>query len=147
MATRSLVEETVSLFSALFGRNKSEDLVNGWLQALKKYRDEDVTPAIHRAMDECQKMPTPTDIIQRMKINQTEESAEYKIVSARCHKCKRIALCISEPIGASYLCRECYSGLSNEQIGQRFADLGKMMSDREFLPEWALYLDERERYA
>lgn len=73
-------------------------------------------------------MPTPMDVIQRMAINQTVDNQDYRITSAKCSRCGRFATAITEPIGSPYLCRECYTGLTNAEIGERFRKLGEMVT-------------------
>jgi len=125
MATRPMVESMTTSFCELFGKKMSEQLVDAWVDALSRYRDGEVVKAGHRAMEECLRMPTPLDVIQRMPINQTVEESEFRITSAKCSKCGRYGLAISEPQGAPYLCRECYSGMTNEQIAAKFRELGE----------------------
>lgn len=110
------------------------------MEALHRYRDHQVIMAGQRALEECVRMPTPTDIISRIAVEEQNEDANYSITSAKCSKCKRVATCISEPIGSPYECRECYTGLNNQQISQRFRDLQKMMEDKSFIPSWATWM-------
>jgi len=70
-------------------------------------------------------MPTPMDVIQRMTINDSMEQADFRITQAKCSRCDRYALAITEPIGSPYLCRECYTGMTNQEIGQKMRELGE----------------------
>lgn len=91
-------------------------------------------------------MPTPYDLISRMVANQTTEGGSYTITVARCSKCKRTRNCISEPKGSSWLCNECYSGLTSQQIAERMNDLGKMVEDKDFIPDWATWMTKEVDY-
>lgn len=77
-----------------------------------------------KALEECAKMPTPIDVIQRISVTDSITSEKYTITSAKCSKCGRYAMAISEPAGASYLCRECYTGMSNQEIAEAFRQIG-----------------------
>ena len=125
MATRVMVDDMITSFCELYGKLKKAETVDAWMEALKRYRDAEIASAGHKAMEECQKMPTPLDVIQRMPINQTVQNEDYHMAQAKCSRCGRYALAISEPVGSPYLCRECYTGLSNQEIGERFRKLGE----------------------
>lgn len=129
MATRPVVESMITSFCELYGKRENASLVNAWMEALSRYRDAEVMTAGHRAMEECQRMPTPTDLIQRIPVNQTFENVDYRITSAKCSRCGRYAMAISEPIGRPYLCRECYTGMSNQEIAAKFRALGELTND------------------
>lgn len=73
-------------------------------------------------------MPTPLDVIQRIPINQTVDNQDYRITSAKCSKCGRYGMAITEPIGSPYLCRECYTGLTNQEIAARYKALSEMVT-------------------
>jgi hypothetical protein len=143
MATKQVVKTMITSFCEVFGKRENDKLVNGWVEALHRYRDQQVILAGQKALEECLKMPTPMDVISRISVENNQENTAYNIGHARCSKCNRVATCISEPVGAPYICRECYTGLTNQQISQRFKDLGKMMDDKKFIPKWAtwMYLD------
>lgn len=125
MATRILVEDMIAHFCELFGKQKNEKMVDAWVDALNRYRDNEIAQAGHKAMEECQRMPTPLDVIQRIPVNQTFENVDYRIVSGKCSKCGRYGMAITEPIGSPYLCRECYTGLTGKEIGSRLHKLGE----------------------
>ncbi len=124
MATRIMVDDMLDSFCNLFGKIKTPGLVDAWMKALGRFRDAEIISAGHKAMEECQKMPTPQDVIQRMTVNQTVEESDFRITSAKCSRCGRFGMAISEPQGVPYLCRECYSGMTNEQIAAKFRELG-----------------------
>lgn len=124
MATRQMVEDMIARFCELYGRRMSGNLVDAWVDALNRYRDGEVAKAGHKAMEECAKMPTPQDVIQRMMTQQDSGSDKFTMASARCFKCGRILLCISEPPGTPYECRECYTGMTNQEVSEKFKELG-----------------------
>lgn len=128
MATRIMVEDMVESFCGLFGKNMTPTVLDAWMKALGRYRDPEISKAGHRAMEECQRMPTPLDVISRISPGDQKENEKFVITSARCSRCSRFALCISEPTGSPYLCRECYTGLTNDQIAERFRKLGEMIA-------------------
>lgn len=131
MATRSLIEDMTMSFCELFNRKMSDQLVDAWVEALKRYRDQDVTRAGHKAMEECSKFPTPLDVIQRIAIGDTLQNEDYFVSSGQCSLCGRYGMMISEPTGHPYRCRECYTGLTNAEIGAKFKELGELLHGSE----------------
>jgi len=79
-------------------------------------------------------MPTPLDVIQRMTVNQSIEDGDYYITSAKCTRCGRYAMAITEPVGSPYLCRECYTGMSNQEIANKFKELGEIAHENKAIP-------------
>ena len=144
MATKPVVKTMITSFCEVFGKKENEKLVNGWVEALYRYRDHQIIQAGQKALEECARMPTPTDVISRIPVEDSEQNENYNITSGKCSECSRVGMCISEPNGSPLICRECYTGLTNEQISQRFSDLAKMIEDKEFIPAWAtwMYMDE-----
>jgi len=124
MASREMVENMVECFCNLFGWHSAPSLNDSWQKALSRYADDDIRRAGQRAMEECAKMPTAADVIQRIPIGDNAENGKYAMASARCQECGRVLLCISEPTGNPYKCRECYTGLTNQEIAGRFRKLG-----------------------
>lgn len=56
----------------------------------------------------------------------------------QCQKCSTVSQCIKEPKDTGqWECQKCYSGLTKEQIQQRWKDIVHMLNDKEFMPEWA----------
>ena len=128
MATRPVVENFLELTGELYNKPRTEKSVDAWMEALRRFRDHEIAPAMNRAIDECQKMPTPMDIIQRIPVSQMMENEHYRMTQAKCSKCDRYSLAISEPPGDPWLCRECYTGLTNQEIAERFKKLGEKVT-------------------
>ena len=102
----------------------------------------------HRFVEDFRSMPLPKDFKEAYsewrKKNYTKEprtkSMEDFIIEyeRNCGSCeKRNVMCIQEPIGAGWECRQCYTGLTGEQIIERYGDLVKVMDqDSDFIPDW-----------
>ncbi len=55
------------------------------------------------------------------------EKTNYRIEGRmRCNRCGHIGMCIKEPADENgfWQCRECYTGLTNQEIAERFRKLG-----------------------
>jgi len=76
--------------------------------------------------------------IEKSKVTLPELDNDFIIEGRRkCQKCGSVSDCIKEPSGSGpWLCKKCYTGLTNKEIAQRFADLQKMMGDKTYKPEW-----------
>lgn len=88
----------------------------------------------HRFVDEFRSMPLPVDFKEAFaewkKENWKQDSGvtdreEFKVVfNMNCKECgKKNTMCVQEPPGASNRCRQCYTGLTNEEIKERFRNL------------------------
>ena len=75
-------------------------------------------------MEECQRMPTPQDIISRMPSEDTGDQQQYILSPAKCGLCGSSGLCIKEdPYSDTWRCRECYTGLTIEQHKAKMAEI------------------------
>lgn len=121
-------------FCELYGKKESVTLVDSWIEALKQFLDDEVIIGAQKAIEECIRMPVPSDIIKRMpekKRGQDEETGECRFRFEKCTSCKSFQNCIEEPIGCGdWLCRKCYSKLSNRAIQGRFTFLMNIPSNR-----------------
>lgn len=122
-----MVESMITSFCELYGKKMNEKLLDAWVNALGRYRDQEIARAGQRAIEECSKFPTPIDVIQRIQTNSERGNDEYQITSGKCAHCGRVRMVISIPVGADYLCRECYTGMTNEQVSATFGRLAEMV--------------------
>ena len=127
MATRIMIEDMLDSMCSLFGKIHNSALTDAWSKALFRYRDHEIQKAGQRALEECQKMPTPMDVISRITSDDQTNNGAFTMTSTKCSKCHRVLLCISEPSGSPYLCRECYTGLTNQQISDKFNQIADML--------------------
>jgi len=83
-------------------------------------------------MEECQRMPTPMDIISRMPKEELTESEPYTIALAKCGLCKHDGMAIKEePYLSVWRCRQCYTGLTSEQHKAKWMELQRIISRNE----------------
>jgi hypothetical protein len=94
------------------------------MTALSRYEDDRVQIGGQKAMEECTRMPTPSDIISRMP-NVIDEQAPYILEQGRkCGLCGYIGMCIQEePFSDTWRCRQCYTGLTAAQHAARMKHL------------------------
>lgn len=116
MASQQMIEGMITCFCDLYGKNVNKSLISSWLEALKRYDDEDIQRAGGKAMEECQRMPTPADVIGRIVRKEQPDPEEYKLINGKCSLCGHLGLCIlEEPYPDTPRCRQCYTRLTLEQ--------------------------------
>jgi hypothetical protein len=126
MATEQAVRDMITCFCGLYRREMNNALVNAWSRTLRKYQDNQITEAGFLVMEEMTRMPTPADLIERIKAV-TEKAIDYEVgheMNATCSKCGKLKWCRKElPRHPNYECEDCYTGLSFQQRKQRYYDL------------------------
>ena len=80
-------------------------------------------------MLEMNKMPTPADLVARIPPKLAEKNEPVRIEPGhQCRICGRYKpTCIKEP-GIDWTCRQCYTGLTDKEIADRFRTLANIMS-------------------
>lgn len=128
-------------FGKIFNR-ETDDLVESYYQILKKYTDKQVTKSAYVCMEELKWLPRPNDIKKNI-LPETPPQEFLILNGVRCKECGKIATCIREPAESDGLeCRQCYTGLTTDQIAERFKDLGRIMADKNYLPDWVKRREE-----
>jgi hypothetical protein len=79
-------------------------------------------------MLEMNKMPTPADLVARIPTKLAEKNEPVRIEPGhQCRVCGKFKpSCIKEP-GIDWTCRECYTGLTNEEIRNRMRTLSNII--------------------
>jgi len=125
----------------LKGKQFTPELLEGFYQALRIYSDQQVKDAGYKCLDSMDRVPTPFDIIQRMEKGE-EETSRFRLEIHKCTDCGVVKLCIEEPTGCQHWqCRTCYTGLTSQQIAERFAQLAVIGKRAP-----VLIIDETERF-
>ena len=132
MATRELIRDMITSFCDLFARKLDPRLVDSWMTALQRYDDDRIRDGGLKAMEECQRMPTPQDVITRMPKEKTEETQDYVFETAKCSLCGSYGRCIKEdPYSDTWRCRECYTGLTAAQHAAKMREIINAMGIKE----------------
>ena len=136
-----MIEGMLTLFCQIWAKSLTDDLIQAYTKALRNYTDLEVQKAGHACMDSLERFPKPIEIIQRIE-RREEESSRFRLETHKCSDCGAVKLAIEEPIGCQHWqCRTCYTGLTNQQIAERFAQLA-IIGKRAPAP----VIDETERF-
>lgn len=93
--------------------------------------------AAEQVMNTNKFWPKPVEIRDKIPEYRTVQEDEFRMKNGQCSICTKKGLVIEEPTGSGkWLCRKCYTGLSNEQISQRMNDLYRIMNGEKHKPEW-----------
>lgn len=145
MVTKDFVQKMLEWLSKSYDKRLDDTMVNAYYFRLKPYDEETIRKIVFKWVDNASTFPKISDILAQIPKSDALNEANYRIESHRmCQKChKRDVMCIKEPRDTgTWQCRECYTGLTAEQIRVRFDDLGKMMSDKEYKPEWTKGIEQ-----
>ncbi len=121
-----MMQDVLTSFCQIYPRNRNrlDELVGVYMKVLGRYSDHEVQEAAWRCMDELTFFPKPADISQRIKRVEVEDgSCAISRHPVRCSRCIDVAICIQEPIGAAWECRECYTGLEPHEIKKRYSEI------------------------
>ena len=130
--------------------------VDVYYSHLKFIREDAFKEMCHRFVEDFRSMPLVRDFKEaysewRTK-NYTKEprtkSMDNFVIQpgANCQSCdKKHTVCIQEPIGSDWECRECYTGLTTKEIIGRLRDLGKMMDKRRYPDFWPVWAKDLEK--
>jgi len=79
-------------------------------------------------MEEMHKMPSPADLIERIKATTVEAQAGFRFVEAGpCSKCGQYRPRAIDDRRPNPLCEECFTGISKEEKQKRVKELGLML--------------------
>jgi len=85
-----------------------------------------VKDAGYKCLDSMDRVPTPFDVIQRMEKGE-DETSRFRLETHKCTECGAVKLCIEEPINCGvWQCRPCYTGLSDQEIAEKFRRLANI---------------------
>lgn len=128
MATQKIIRDMITLFCELFGKKMADETLGAWEMALQRYQDNQVISAGQKVMEEFHRMPTPADLIERIRAAdpplETYESHEMR---THCSKCGTCRYCRRDSNHPQYECEDCYTGLTREERIQRVKDFTKTL--------------------
>ena len=141
MASKNLIQDMLThLCTVWTSREITDDLIQTYYLSLKRFSDDEVREAGFKYIDQAEgkaPFPKPGDISLRISNTNLPTNEDFIIRSdVRCQTCGHIGEGIQEPKGTSFQCRECYTGLTPQEIKSRFTDLFRMMGDKDYKPEW-----------
>jgi hypothetical protein len=115
----------ITLFCELYRTKVTDELQSAWEKALQRYQDSQVIPAGQALMEQAHRMPTPADLIERIKLSDPPEELQDGVEAyAHCSKCGKWRWCRKEaPRHQQFECEDCYTGLDAAGRKQRYRDL------------------------
>ena len=147
MASREAVTLALKSFSlGIKKREISDELIDTYHQSFKNTDEDKFIKACHRCLDDCDYFPQIHAIRARISYDTVTEDRDFYLAEkTRCSNCGKVTICIKEPKDSQFWeCRECYSGLTNNEINKRFKGLGGIMRDKKYCPEWVKELAGRQ---
>jgi hypothetical protein len=139
MISKDFIQKMLEWVGSNLDRRVDEKLVNSYHFRLKSYDEDAVRKIIFKWVDVSDKFPKISDIIAQLPRGSWGENEDYKIQEhMMCNECHKANVsCIKEPkLTGIWRCRQCYTGLTSDEIEQRFKDLGLMMGDNPIIPKW-----------
>lgn len=149
MVKKEFLQKMLDWLGNVYEKRIDEKMVASYYFRLKHYEEDKIRKIVFKWADTNTEFPRIADIINQLPRN--EENAKYRIEPYHmCNEChEQNVICIKEPVDTgNWRCRKCYTGMTNEQVRNRFIDLGRMMGDVNFKPEWVKdHGQEADRYA
>ena len=138
MASKEVVKSMLKLFCDLWEKKITPGMQDAYSNTLKGCTDEEIKKAGYQCMETCQYFPKPAEILCKIHITQTKKQygAKFNQSSGYCQVCKKTG-CMTmqdDEDNNIWKCRECYTGLTNEQIQQKFKDLYNILDDVKEMP-------------
>ena len=158
MASKTFVDSLVDSFAGLDHEDfksleQLEEIRQTYYRELERYTDAEVGECSRDIYDQAEFFDPGKvlhDIKKRLEeihpeidegqYEETEKEAEIQF-GVRCRRCGYSGACIKDP-REGWLCRECYTGLTYEQIKGRFQDIQAILegltTKEEVLEKWGL---------
>ena len=114
--------DILTVLSNIFGRKLTDETIEGFYIALKKFPDEFINDAGYKLL-EGKYFPKPGEFIEILRDKTYETKEEFIIIrNADCHTCyKKDTTCIKEPVNnGPIVCRQCYTGFTTDEIKGKF---------------------------
>jgi ribosomal protein L37AE/L43A len=146
MVSKDFIQKMLEWLAGLYDKRIDDKIINSYYFRLKPYDEEIIRKIVFRWTDSASVFPKIADILAQIpksdSLNEADYRIEYHMMCQECHSPD--VMCIKEPKGSGiWRCRECYTGLNADQVRKRFEDLGVMMGDKEFKPDWVKELDKK----
>mgnify|MGYP001216047415 CR=1 FL=1 len=139
MISKDFIQKMLEWVGDNLEKRVDDKLVSSYHFRLKSYDEDEVRKIIFKWVDTSDKFPKISDIISQLPKGGWTQNENYRIEEhMMCNECQKPdTMCIKEPVKTgNWRCRQCYTGLTSAQISQRFRDLGRMMGDKEYKPDW-----------
>ena len=138
MATKAIINEMLVTFSGVWDHKVTPDTIDAYYSVLRGCSDDKIRQAGYRCMEVCTYFPKPAEILGKIHLKETQEQygAKFNQSSGYCQVCKKTGCMTMQDDEDNHLwkCRECYTGLTNEQIQQKFKDLYNILDDVKEMP-------------
>jgi len=116
-------------FLALGTKRIDEDLITTYQVVLARYGDEEIRQAAKKCLEEYTSFPKPKEVIDHIPLH-TNIPKDYIFNHFHCVRCGEYKFCIKEPpVLGQWTCRQCYTGLSDAEIKNRFVSLMEKIQD------------------
>ena len=129
MASQRATHDMITCFCEVYRVKISEELITAWENALGRFQDNQVIPAGQKLMEELHRMPTPADLIERIKLQDPLEDLQVAVeMMAHCTKCGKWRYCRKDQNHPRFECEDCYTGLTKDGRIARVKELRRMLS-------------------
>jgi len=126
-------------FSGVWDKKLSTEIFAAYNQALDRYPEEEIRAAGYKCLESCKFFPKPSEVLEFIGVKQAERQHENKFnrQTGRCQVCGRTGVMTMKdewdhyeqrPRDGLWKCRECYSGMTEEQIKEKYRELMKILS-------------------
>ena len=129
---REIVIQMLKTFSGIWEKKITQELQKAFLQALKKYTDDEIRQAGYKCIDNCSFFPKPAQVISYIYKDKTEKqyNLKFNMYSGYCQVCKKTN-CITMKDNDLWKCRQCYTGFTEGQIEEKYNKLLKILDKGE----------------
>ena len=126
------MEEILVFFSTVWPKKVTNELIEAYCIPLQRFADEEVRRAGHKLL-ESEYFPKPHNFVTEINRNKPPDDgyiSNFDIKSGRkCAICGRVRVCIDEPKGSEYQCRECYTGMTSEEIEAKIKGIAALLAN------------------
>lgn len=130
----------------------TEGLLKAWNDALKPYTWNQIREAGYRCLGELKYFPKPAELIERIKRDPQDPfgDSDFIIIDhGSCEECGASNVpCIKEPKDTGvWICRQCYTGLTGQEIAQRLRKFRKTIGEKDLNKEigWIPQTEQKEK--
>ena len=131
----------LKIFSGVWEKKITPEIIEAYSNTLKGYTDNEIRQAGYKCMELCTYFPKPAEIISHISKRKEKEQygAKFNMYSGHCQVCGKNGCITMKDEGDNYTgeqgdglwkCRECYTGLTNEQINAKYQELFKIFDKK-----------------
>ena len=129
MVTKDFIQKMLEWLGGMYDKRIDEKITNSYYFRLKPYDEETIRKIVFKWVDTASTFPKIADILSLIprsdSLSECDYKFEYHIMCQECHKPDM--MCIKEPLDTGvWRCRQCYTGLTNEQIVEKFEELWRI---------------------